>query len=54
MAEQQSLQPGRDVAAVSQSPPWTAALVVRNLLAFAANLLQVYGVLYWQWDTFRS
>ncbi len=40
-------------AAAAAPPPWTAALVVRNLLAFAANMLQVYGVMYWQWDTFQ-
>jgi hypothetical protein len=50
MADQQLLQPMREAA---PAPPWTAALVVRNLLAFAANMLQVYGVLYWQWDTFQ-
>jgi hypothetical protein len=53
MADKHSLQPTPDVATVSRSPPWTAALVVRNLLALAANMLQVYGVLYWQWDTFQ-
>jgi hypothetical protein len=52
MADQQSLQPLRGTTAAS-TPAWTAALVVRNLLAFAANMLQVYGVLYWQWDTFQ-
>jgi hypothetical protein len=52
MADQQLLQPMREAAA-APTPPWTAALVVRNLLAFAANMLQVYGVLYWQWDTFQ-
>jgi hypothetical protein len=52
MPDQQSLQPMRPAVAAAP-PPWTAALVVRNLLAFAANMLQVYGVLYWQWDTFQ-
>jgi hypothetical protein len=51
MADQQVLPPMR--AAAAPTPPWTAALVVRNLLALAANMLQVYGVLYWQWDTFQ-
>jgi hypothetical protein len=51
MPVQQSRQP--DAVVASRSPPWTAALVLRNLLAFAANMLQVYGVLYWQWDTFQ-
>src|ERR1035437_4546207 len=35
------------------SPGWTPALVLRNVLAFAANMLQVYGVLYWRWDIFQ-
>ena len=35
------------------SPGWTPALVLRNVLAFAANMLQVYGVLYWGWDIFQ-
>jgi hypothetical protein len=42
------------VTAAAASPPgWTPALIVRNLLAFAGNLLQVYGVLYWGWDMFQ-
>jgi hypothetical protein len=35
------------------SPGWTPALVLRNVIAFAANMLQVYGVLYWGWDIFQ-
>jgi hypothetical protein len=35
------------------SPGWTPALVLRNVIAFAANILQVYGVLYWGWDIFQ-
>jgi hypothetical protein len=27
--------------------------VLRNVIAFAANILQVYGVLYWGWDIFQ-
>jgi Family of unknown function (DUF6498) len=27
--------------------------VLRNVTAFAANMLQVYGVLYWGWDMFQ-
>ncbi len=35
------------MVAVAAGPPgWTPALIVRNLLAFAGNLLQVYGVLF--------
>lgn len=34
------------------SPGWTPGLVFRNVLAFAGNMLQVYGVLYWGWDMF--
>ena len=34
-------------------PGWTPALVFRNLFAFAGNLFQVYGVLYWGWDMFQ-
>jgi hypothetical protein len=34
-------------------PGWTLALVFRNLFAFAGNMLQVYGVLYWGWDMFQ-
>jgi hypothetical protein len=34
-------------------PGWTPALVFRNLFAFAGNMLQVYGVLYWGWDMFQ-
>jgi hypothetical protein len=51
MPAPQILQP--EAVAASKSHGWTAALVVRNLLALAANMLQVYGVLYWQWDTFQ-
>ena len=35
------------------SPGWTPALVLRNVIAFAANMLQAYGVLYWGWDIFQ-
>jgi len=42
-----------DTTAASMSPGWTPALVLRNVLAFAANMLQVYGVLYWGWDIFQ-
>jgi hypothetical protein len=42
-----------DTTAASMSPGWTPALVLRNVIAFAANLLQVYGVLYWGWDIFQ-
>ena len=35
------------------APGWTAALVLHNLLALAANLSQVCGVLVWGWDTFQ-
>ena len=42
-----------DTTAASMSPGWTPALVLRNVLAFAANMLQVYGVLYWRWDIFQ-
>jgi hypothetical protein len=41
------------VATAARLPGWTPALIVRNLLAFAGNLLQVYGVLYWGWDMFQ-
>jgi hypothetical protein len=34
-------------------PGWTPALIFRNLFAFAGNLFQVYGVLYWGWDMFQ-
>jgi Family of unknown function (DUF6498) len=34
-------------------PGWTPALVFRNLFAFAGNLFQIYGVLYWGWDMFQ-
>jgi hypothetical protein len=34
-------------------PGWTPALVLRNLLAFAGNMLQVYGVMVWGWDMFQ-
>ncbi|HEX4507824.1 MAG TPA: DUF6498-containing protein [Alphaproteobacteria bacterium] len=42
-----------DTTATANLPGWTPALVVRNLLAFAGNMLQVYGVLYWGWDMFQ-
>jgi hypothetical protein len=42
-----------DTTVASMSPGWTPALVLRNVIAFAANLLQVYGVLYWGWDIFQ-
>jgi hypothetical protein len=42
-----------DTVAASMSPGWTPALVLRNVIAFAANMLQVYGVLYWGWDIFQ-
>jgi hypothetical protein len=41
------------VTIAAKSPGWTPALVLRNALAFGANALQVYGVLYWGWDTFQ-
>ena len=42
------------VTAAAENPPgWTPALVVHNLLAFAGNLLQVYGVIVWGWDMFQ-
>jgi hypothetical protein len=40
-------------AAVATVPGWTPALVFRNLLGFAGNMLQIYGVLYWRWDMFQ-
>jgi Family of unknown function (DUF6498) len=41
-------------ATMTATPPgWTPALVMRNALALGANALQVYGVLYWGWDTFQ-
>jgi hypothetical protein len=42
-----------DTTAAPIAPSWTPALVLRNVIAFAANMLQVYGVLYWGWDTFQ-
>jgi Family of unknown function (DUF6498) len=42
-----------DTSAAPVSPSWTPALVLRNVIAFAANMLQVYGVLYWGWDMFQ-
>lgn len=42
-----------DSITASASPGRTPALVLRNLLAFAANMLQLYGVLYWRWDIFQ-
>jgi hypothetical protein len=39
--------------AAAALPGWTPALVFRNLFAFAGNLFQVYGVLYWGWDMFQ-
>ena len=39
--------------ATAELPGWTPALVFRNLFAFAGNLFQVYGVLYWGWDMFQ-
>jgi hypothetical protein len=42
-----------DTTAASMSPGWTPGLVFRNLLAFAGNMLQVYGVLCWGWDMFQ-
>jgi len=39
--------------AASVAPGWTPALVLRNLSAFVANMLQIYGVLYWGWDSFQ-
>jgi hypothetical protein len=42
-----------DTSATPVLPSWTPALVLRNVIAFAANMLQVYGVLYWGWDTFQ-
>jgi hypothetical protein len=40
-------------AAAANLPGWTPALVFRNLLAFAGNMLQVYGVVCWGWDMFQ-
>ena len=42
-----------DSITASVSPGWTPALVLRNLSAFAANMLQLYGVQYWGWDVFQ-
>jgi Family of unknown function (DUF6498) len=42
-----------DTAAAPVAPSWTPALVLRNVIAFAANMLQVYGVLVWGWDMFQ-
>jgi hypothetical protein len=42
-----------DAAVILKSPVWTPTLVVSNLFAFAANMLQVYGVWHWHWDTFQ-
>jgi Family of unknown function (DUF6498) len=42
-----------DTSAAPVSPSWTPALVLRNVIAFAANMLQVYGVLVWGWDMFQ-
>jgi len=39
--------------AAAALPGWTPALVFRNLFAFAGNMLQVFGVLYWGWDMFQ-
>lgn len=39
--------------AAATLPGWTPALVFRNLFAFAGNMFQVYGVLYWGWDMFQ-
>lgn len=39
--------------AAANSPDWTPALIVRNLLAFAGNMLQVYGVVVWGWGMFQ-
>jgi hypothetical protein len=39
--------------ATAALPGWTPALVFRNLFAFAGNMFQVYGVLYWGWDMFQ-
>ena len=40
-------------AAAENLPGWTPALVLHNLLAFAGNMLQVYGVMVWGWDMFQ-
>ena len=42
-----------DSITASVSPGWTPALVLRNLSAFAANMLQLCGVQYWGWDIFQ-
>jgi Family of unknown function (DUF6498) len=42
-----------DTTTASMSPGWTPGLVFRNVLAFAGNMLQVYGVTYWGWDMFQ-
>jgi hypothetical protein len=41
------------VTMTATPPGWTPALIMRNALALGANALQVYGVLYWGWDTFQ-
>ena len=40
-------------AVIVKPAGWTPALVLRNGFAIAGNMLQVYGVLYWGWDTFQ-
>lgn len=42
-----------DTTTASISPGWTPGLVFRNVLAFAGNMLQVYGVAYRGWDMFQ-
>lgn len=34
-------------------PGWTPGLALGNAFAFAANMLALYGVLRWNWDTFQ-
>ena len=45
--------PWSRVARVISPLGWNAVLAMHNLVALAANALQVYGVLVWHWDTFQ-
>jgi hypothetical protein len=42
-----------DLADGTRKPAWTPGLALRNAFAFAANVLALYGVLRWNWDTFQ-
>ncbi len=42
-----------DLADGTPKPAWTPGLVLGNAFAFAANMLVLYGVLRWNWDTFQ-